>query len=43
MIVKKKKKVKRKNPGPKPDILQIEGDWQDAVKTALTKRLPKKS
>ena len=33
----KKTTIKR---GPKPDLLKIEGDWQDAVKTSLTKKKP---
>jgi hypothetical protein len=27
-------------PGPKPDILKIEGDWKEAVKKSLTKKKP---
>lgn len=27
--------------GPKPDILKIEGEWQDAVSKALGKKKPK--
>ena len=26
--------------GPKPNILKIEGDWQDAVKKSLGKKMP---
>lgn len=37
------KKRPRSKPGPKPDVLKIEGDWQDAVKKALTKKPPKKT
>lgn len=33
----KKAPVKR---GPKPDLLKIEGDWQDAVKKTLEKKKP---
>jgi len=29
-----------KRRGPKPDTLKIEGDWKDAVKTALAKKKP---
>jgi hypothetical protein len=29
-------------PGPKPDILKIEGDWQDAIKKSLQKKKPAK-
>ena len=27
-------------PGPKPDLLKIEGDWQDALKQTLSKKKP---
>jgi hypothetical protein len=27
-------------PGPKPDILKIDGDWRDAVKKSLEKKKP---
>lgn len=27
-------------PGPKPEILKIEGKWQDAVKKSLSKTKP---
>jgi hypothetical protein len=41
---KKQKKMNRnQKPGPKPDILKLEGDWQSAVRQALTKKPPKKS
>jgi hypothetical protein len=30
-------------PGPKPDTLKIEGDWQRAVKRSLGKRKPPKT
>ncbi len=26
--------------GPKPDLLRIEGDWQEAVKKSLEKKKP---
>jgi hypothetical protein len=26
--------------GPKPEMLKIEGDWQDAVKKSLEKKKP---
>jgi len=32
---------KNPRPGPKPDRLKIDGDWEDAVKKALDKRPPK--
>jgi hypothetical protein len=38
---KKAKKVQKC--GPKPDILKLEGNWQSAVKKALTAKPPKKS
>ncbi len=28
------------NPGPKPDLLKIEGDWQAAVKKSFEKKKP---
>jgi hypothetical protein len=28
--------------GPKPEVLKIEGDWQDAVKKSLSKKKPAK-
>ncbi len=31
----------RKNPGPKPEVLKIEGNWKDAIKKALRKKHPK--
>ena len=43
-VDKKKKQGKQVDkPGPKPDVLKLEGDWQDLVKQALTKKMPKKS
>jgi hypothetical protein len=35
------RKPRRKPPGPQPDRLVIEGDWKDAVKTALRKPNPR--
>jgi hypothetical protein len=44
-----KKKAARKRPvasrsgakrGPKPDVLKIEGDWQEAMKRSLQKKKP---
>jgi hypothetical protein len=43
MAQKKKKSKKVQKPGPKPDILKLEGDWQSAIRTALTRKPPKKS
>ena len=39
---KKKPKAAKKpqQPGPKPDLLKIEGDWRDAVKKSLEKKKP---
>lgn len=31
----------RKAPGPKPEMLEIEGDWKEAVKKSLGKKKPK--
>ena len=43
-MVKQRKKTKRKQTGekrgPKPDVLKIEGDWQDAIKKSLQKKKP---
>lgn len=30
----------RETPGPKPEVLKIEGDWKDAIKKALGKKRP---
>jgi hypothetical protein len=38
--VKQKKKPQKKKPGPKPDILKIEGDWKEAIKKSLQKKPP---
>ena len=27
-------------PGPKPEVLKIDGNWQDAVKKSLSKKKP---
>jgi len=27
-------------PGPKPEILKVDGNWQDAMKKSLTKKKP---
>jgi len=35
-----KRKPQRKTPGPKPDVLKIEGDWQDAMNKSLRKKKP---
>jgi hypothetical protein len=38
--VKKAIKPKRRNPGPAPEVLKIEGNWKDAVKRALSVKKP---
>ena len=38
-----KKKAKKKSsmtPGPKPDVLKLNGNWKDAVKKSLQKKKP---
>ncbi|HEV3279887.1 MAG TPA: hypothetical protein VG860_24080 [Terriglobia bacterium] len=32
--------VKRQRPGPKPEVLKIDMDWQEAVKLAMKKKKP---
>ncbi len=39
IMAKKQPKPKAK-PGPKPDILKIEGNWEDAVAKSLKKKKP---
>lgn len=34
-----KRRPKRKT-GPKPDVLKVEGDWQEAIKKSLAKKKP---
>jgi hypothetical protein len=36
----KRPSKKRATPGPKPDVLKLEGDWKDAVKKSLRKKKP---
>lgn len=36
----KKKVTSKRKSGPKPESLKIEGDWKDAVKTALGRGKP---
>jgi hypothetical protein len=36
----KKPKAAKSKPGPKPDVLKIEGNWIDAVDKALAKKRP---
>ena len=33
---------KRRHPGPKPDRLKIEGEWEDAIDKAIDKKRPEK-
>jgi hypothetical protein len=37
---KSRRRKRGDTPGPKPDILKIEEDWQDAIKKSLTKKKP---
>jgi hypothetical protein len=39
VMPKPKPKAKEKS-GPKPDLLKIEGRWQDAVQKSLAKKKP---
>jgi len=36
----KKNQKKRKTPGPKPNVLKINGDWRNAVKKSLEAKKP---
>lgn len=36
----KKKRKKKEIPGPKPEVLKIDGNWKDAVKKSLEKKKP---
>ena len=38
---KHKQYTTRVKPGPKPEVLKIEGDWEEAVKIAMRKKKPK--
>jgi len=40
MSNKQKQSEKKNRPGPKPEVLKIEGSWQDAIKLSLTKKKP---
>lgn len=42
ILVAKKKVTPKSKPGPKPETLKVEGDWKDAVKTALKRGKPPK-
>jgi hypothetical protein len=37
---KKASKSKRRNPGPVPEVLKIEGDWKDAMRKLISKKRP---
>jgi hypothetical protein len=39
----KKKAPPKKKSGPPPETLKIEGDWKDAVKTAMKRGKPPKA
>lgn len=39
-MTKKKGRSEKKKRGRKPEVLKIEGDWKDAVKTALERGKP---
>jgi hypothetical protein len=39
-MAKKKVTKKKAKPGPKPEVLKIEGDWKDAVKDAMKRGKP---
>lgn len=41
-MAKKKKPNKANRPGPKPETIVIQGDWEQAVKVSLSKEKPKK-
>jgi hypothetical protein len=35
-----KKTKKKETPGPKPDVVKIDGDWREAVKQSLQVKKP---
>jgi hypothetical protein len=35
-----KKPIKPATPGPKPEILKLEGNWKDSIKKSLEKKKP---
>jgi hypothetical protein len=40
MKKKAKTRVKKAQPGPKPDLLKIDMDWEKAMKKSLEKKKP---
>jgi hypothetical protein len=36
----KKIQKKRRTPGPKPEVVKINGDWREAIKQSLAKKKP---
>ncbi len=38
----KRSKKERAIPGPKPDMLKLDGDWKESVKKSLKKKKPMK-
>jgi hypothetical protein len=40
--MKKPSNGRREKPGPKPEILRINGDWKSAIKQSLAKKKPAK-
>jgi hypothetical protein len=34
------KTKKKEKPGPKPEVVKIDGNWRDAVKLSLAKKKP---
>lgn len=41
MSKKNAKSSKKAKPGPKAEVLKIEGDWEDAMKKSLVKKKPR--
>jgi hypothetical protein len=39
----KKRTPKKKTPGPKGEVLKLEGNWKDAIKESLKKKRPPES
>lgn len=37
---KKATKPPRRNPGPAPEVLKIEGNWKDAMRKLISKKRP---